>query len=191
MNISSTSVKYRLCNDKLMNKIALPALLAATIMVAGAFAFMPVEQASTVHTSSSITIANDAITEAKIADDAIDTEHITAAFTTELQSVQIVATSTSDFSGTITCTATGASFLVHYNISAMADNEVITIGGTATAVDLVFTEDFTDTTTGAAFLSGTVGGTTAETVTFDSSATTANIQATIETATGATGVDCT
>jgi len=34
-----------------MNKIAIPALLVATIMVAGAFAFMPVQQASTVHDS--------------------------------------------------------------------------------------------------------------------------------------------
>ena len=34
-----------------MNKIAIPALLVATIMVAGAFALMPVEQASTVHTT--------------------------------------------------------------------------------------------------------------------------------------------
>ena len=34
-----------------MNKIVFPALLVATIMVAGAFAFMPVEQASTVHLS--------------------------------------------------------------------------------------------------------------------------------------------
>ncbi len=34
-----------------MNKTVFPALLVATIMVAGAFAFMPVEQASTVHLS--------------------------------------------------------------------------------------------------------------------------------------------
>ena len=33
-----------------MNKLSIPAFLAATIMVAGIFAFMPVEQASTVHT---------------------------------------------------------------------------------------------------------------------------------------------
>ena len=38
-----------------MNKIAIPALLVATVMVAGAFAFMPVEQASTVHTSAATT----------------------------------------------------------------------------------------------------------------------------------------
>ncbi|MCE2506471.1 MAG: hypothetical protein J4F36_08400 [Nitrosopumilaceae archaeon] len=34
-----------------MKKLAIPAILAATVMVAGAFAFMPVEQASTVHNS--------------------------------------------------------------------------------------------------------------------------------------------
>jgi len=32
-----------------MNKLAIPAILVATVMVAGIFAFMPVEQASTVH----------------------------------------------------------------------------------------------------------------------------------------------
>ena len=32
-----------------MKKLAIPAILAATIMVAGLFAFAPVEQASTVH----------------------------------------------------------------------------------------------------------------------------------------------
>lgn len=35
-----------------MNKLTIPALLVATVMVAGAFAFLPVEQASTVHTSA-------------------------------------------------------------------------------------------------------------------------------------------
>ena len=38
-----------------MNKIAIPAILTATVMVAGMFAFMPVEQASTVHTSTAAT----------------------------------------------------------------------------------------------------------------------------------------
>jgi len=32
-----------------MNKLTIPAILAATVLVAGIFAFMPVEQASTVH----------------------------------------------------------------------------------------------------------------------------------------------
>ena len=39
-----------------MNKLTIPAILVATVMVAGAFAFMPVEQASTVHTTIAGTI---------------------------------------------------------------------------------------------------------------------------------------
>ena len=35
-----------------MNKLTIPAILVATVMVAGIFAFMPVEQASTIHTSA-------------------------------------------------------------------------------------------------------------------------------------------
>ena len=35
-----------------MNKLTIPAILVATVMVAGIFAFIPVEQASTVHTTS-------------------------------------------------------------------------------------------------------------------------------------------
>ena len=34
-----------------MNKLTIPAILVATVMVAGIFAFIPVEQASTVHTT--------------------------------------------------------------------------------------------------------------------------------------------
>ena len=37
-----------------MNKLTIPAILVATVMVAGAFAFMPVEQASTVHTTTAL-----------------------------------------------------------------------------------------------------------------------------------------
>ena len=32
-----------------MNKLAIPGILAATVLIAGIFAFMPVEKASTVH----------------------------------------------------------------------------------------------------------------------------------------------
>ena len=35
-----------------MNKITIPALLLGVVMIAGAFAFMPVQEASTVHTTS-------------------------------------------------------------------------------------------------------------------------------------------
>jgi len=34
-----------------MNKLTIPAILVATVMVAGIFAFMPVQEASTVHTT--------------------------------------------------------------------------------------------------------------------------------------------
>ena len=54
-----------------MNKITIPALLLGVVMIAGAFAFMPVQEASTVHTTSATTLGADAITAAKIADDAI------------------------------------------------------------------------------------------------------------------------
>ena len=50
-----------------MIKITIPALLVATIMVAGAFAFMPVEQASTVHLSGTVVFGGiDVVTDAFI-----------------------------------------------------------------------------------------------------------------------------
>ena len=42
---------YRSFNSNVMNKLAIPSLLLGVIMVAGAFAFMPVQEASTVHTT--------------------------------------------------------------------------------------------------------------------------------------------
>jgi len=163
-------------------------------------AFMPVQQASTVHLSGTITIADDAITAAKIATaaigeselatDAITSAELEATAITEIQSLQIVLFDSADFSTAVSCTATDASFLVHYNIGNLADAEVITIGGTATTNDLVITVDVTVSTSSINTISGTVGGNTGETVTFDSDATTANIHLVIETATGATSVAC-
>jgi len=43
-----------------MNKFTIPTILAVTVLVAGIFAFMPVQQASTVHTSGTITTVSDA-----------------------------------------------------------------------------------------------------------------------------------
>ena len=34
-----------------MNKVVIPAILTATVLIAGLFAFMPIEKAETVHTS--------------------------------------------------------------------------------------------------------------------------------------------
>jgi len=47
-----------------MNKLAIPTILLATVMVAGMFAFMPVEQASTVHDSGAIITAGGAVLDA-------------------------------------------------------------------------------------------------------------------------------
>jgi len=44
-----------------MNKLTIPAILAATVLVAGIFAFMPVEQASTVHTTLATSADNTAL----------------------------------------------------------------------------------------------------------------------------------
>jgi len=57
MNISSIIIKYGLCNYNLMNKLAIPALLLGVVMIAGAFAFMPVQEASTVHLSAATSTA--------------------------------------------------------------------------------------------------------------------------------------
>ena len=62
--------------DMDMKKFAIPAILVATVMVAGVFAFMPVEQASTVHTTGTMTLNDDSITAAKIANNAIGATEI-------------------------------------------------------------------------------------------------------------------
>ncbi len=45
-----------------MNKLVIPTILLATVMVAGMFAFMPVDQASTVHTTIQGSQSNQVIT---------------------------------------------------------------------------------------------------------------------------------
>jgi len=57
-----------------MNKLTIPAILVATVMVAGAFAFMPVEQASTVHTTNTATLS--AATIALVADEMLEIREI-------------------------------------------------------------------------------------------------------------------
>jgi len=67
-----------------MKKLAIPTILAATIMVAGMFAFMPVEQASTVHTSGTTTLATGGIGVGDIADNAITADALDAAGATQI-----------------------------------------------------------------------------------------------------------
>jgi len=57
-----------------MNKLTIPAILVATVMVAGIFAFMPVQQASTVHTTSTITVSSATI--ALVADEMLELREI-------------------------------------------------------------------------------------------------------------------
>ena len=73
-----------------MNKIVIPAILAVTIVVAGIFAFMPVEKASTVHTTiiaeiqSSGVLAAGSITDTTIATDALTSDELATSFVTEI-----------------------------------------------------------------------------------------------------------
>lgn len=57
-----------------MKKLLIPTILAATILIAASFAFMPVERVTTTHLPSvgTTNIADDSITSAKIAADTID-----------------------------------------------------------------------------------------------------------------------
>jgi len=59
-----------------MKNLMIPAIMVVIVVIAGIFAFVPVQQASTVHTSETITIANDAITAAKFVAGAIDDDAI-------------------------------------------------------------------------------------------------------------------
>ena len=205
-----------------MNKITIPALLLGVVMIAGAFAFMPVQEASTVHTTSATTLGADAITAAKIADDAIIAANLaTGALTadafaadaiiaatlatgaiaadgiatdaigapelaatavTEIQTLQIKSIADLDISTAVSCTSTVA-FLVHYSIGDLANSEVVTIGGTATANDVTITGA---TASLPAQWGSTIGGAAGQTVTFASGANTADLVVTIVTASSAT-----
>ena len=67
-----------------MIKYTIPILLSATILIAGIFAFVPIDQATTIHTSESLTLANDSITAAKIATDALTNDELATSAVTEI-----------------------------------------------------------------------------------------------------------
>ena len=61
--------KYRKITTKLLNRFMIPAILLAVVMVAGVFAFMPVEKASTVHStlaSSTTQTNNEALVDSEL-----------------------------------------------------------------------------------------------------------------------------
>ena len=64
-------VKYYFQVPKAMNRLVIPAILAATVLVAGMFAFTPIEKASTVHRSvgtSSYFVSLDGVTLTSVTD---------------------------------------------------------------------------------------------------------------------------
>ena len=58
LNQSLIMLKYVCKTTQSMNKLTIPSILAATVLIAGIFAFMPVEKASTVHTGLGNTLTS-------------------------------------------------------------------------------------------------------------------------------------
>ena len=127
-----------------MMKIALPILLAGIIMIAGIFAFMPIDKATTVHTTIQGTQLN----------------NVASTFDTDLSS-----------NATAGCGSAGGSFLVHYTFTngtealddgsgagGLAKIRIDDGSGNAITINLAL-ENQTS-------ISGVVGGTTGETMTF-------------------------
>ena len=126
-----------------MMKIALPVLLAGIIMIAGIFAMLPIDKATTVHTTIQGTQLNS----------------MSSAILTDL--------STNVTAG---CGATGGDFLVYFTFTnsstipapgvftQLGVNDLATTGGT----DFVVTLAIGNQTS----VSGVIGGTTGETLTF-------------------------
>jgi len=152
-----------------MNKLVIPSLLLGVVMIAGAFAFMPVQEASTVHLSgtTTTTLADDGLTAAKLKEDASN----------EIQTKQIEVLFDADMTASnVDCTSDSA-FLVHYVISEIADGETVTINNDGNAI--IVTADISATGTGTDHISGTLGGAADTTIMFDG-ADTIRIFATIE-----------
>jgi len=113
-----------------MNKLTIPTILAATVMIAGIFAFMPIEQASTVHTT--IVLAGfeaNALGVGDIATGAITADALATDAVLEIQTGVIDA-----FAGAagvdFTCIS-DAPFTVYFNVANLANGETLVITGTA------------------------------------------------------------
>jgi len=142
-----------------MNKLMIPVILVATVMVAGAFAFMPVEQATTVHTT--ILGTNVAI---DVVDEVVGDNTATTAFDFDLNLAGIAAgehfTATfiiemtdTDTAGTVTSTVliqvfdgdgfVDAAVAEPTPANAGSDTATITVAGesSGTGVEIRFTVD--------------------------------------------------
>jgi len=163
-----------------MNKFTIPVILVVTIFVAGIFAFMPVEKASTVHntlqTASSATSAHDLL------------QTLTASTTHDNTLLNNVKwTFSNDLStANVTASCSSGSFLVYWTFSngtiadnADAQNEITRLGiqnSTGTGVDFsipLFLGNFTS-------VSGVHGGLAGETIVFTGNSTNAGTDQSFE-----------
>jgi len=111
-----------------MNKLTIPAILVATVMVAGIFAFMPIEQASTVHTTIQGTQYGG---------------QVIIVFSTSLTADSLIATSDADFTvcvvadnptgGNADVTVTDGASTLNFLIAAGDSADVGCYGGNAGA----------------------------------------------------------
>lgn len=91
-----------------MSKLTIPAILVATIMVAGIFAFMPVEQASTVHDSiSAATVGVGCISDTLTVAGVIDNDQVIFTFSNEGAPIFITSLSGQGTAGVVADEAFG------------------------------------------------------------------------------------
>ena len=127
-----------------MIKIVLPVLLAVIVMIAGIFALMPIDKASTVHTTIPTTIQNTQL------------NNIASGFQTDMA-----------LNASATC-GSGSSFLVYFTFSnnTVADIHTTTILGiddkVGNAADITVTLSLGNQSS----VSGVIGGDAGETIRF-------------------------
>jgi hypothetical protein len=98
-----------------MKKIAIPAILAATVLIAGLFAFMPIEKASTVHST------------------------ITGGSVFQVTSNTFALPAANGGTGTLTITAPAATDIIVYSVAcnlSAPDNDAATIAVTNNGINL-------------------------------------------------------
>ena len=151
----------------IVNKFTIPAILVVTVFVAGIFAFMPVEKASTVHTTLGTTTQSTNILNAQL-------NNIKSTVQTNLQA-----------NATANCGTAGGGFLVYWTFTnvTLAD---LTTGGIATALgiqnstgtgsDIAITLILANNTS----VSGVHGGLSGETIVFTGNSTGLKSQQTFE-----------
>ena len=123
-----------------MNKLTIPTILVATVMVAGIFAFIPVEKATTVHTTAVIPFLQpqlfiDVETDLNAAD----------VFTLDCDAAYTVVGITAEILGTVTnedlTVAIGGMDIIEPVVFAAAGGQLLTTGshGSATVDDTTIT----------------------------------------------------